>query len=253
MPADEMHVVIKPWPFQGWAMGLIDKIYPPSSKGHSFIIVATDFFTKWVEALPMKKVEQKDVIVFVKEHIIHRFGIPQSITTDQGTMFVVTEMKECDEEYWIQLINSSHHYPKSNGQVETSNQVLIKMLKKMMEDNPRDWHQLLSELCGLTGHRREVLLLEDLDELRMQTYNALILQKSKVARSYNKHVHKKIFEEGDVVWKVILPLGSKDRDSVNGHPIGKDRLKFIECWMEMHTGWRVRMVSHTGGASMAST
>ncbi|XP_075478796.1 uncharacterized protein LOC142519646 [Primulina tabacum] len=65
IPADEMHAVIKPWPFHGWAMDLIGKVYPPSSKGHSFIIVATDFFTKWVEALPMKKVEHKDVIVFV--------------------------------------------------------------------------------------------------------------------------------------------------------------------------------------------
>ncbi|XP_075499295.1 uncharacterized protein LOC142537685 [Primulina tabacum] len=44
-----------------------------------------------------------------------------------------------------------------------------------------------------------IMELEDLDQLRMQTFNALIFQKSKVARSYNKRVNKKIFEEGDVV------------------------------------------------------
>ena len=65
-------------------MELIRKIYPASSKGHNF--------TKWVEAVPLKKVEQKDVIQFIKEYIIHRFGIPQSITTDQGTMFIRYEM-----------------------------------------------------------------------------------------------------------------------------------------------------------------
>ena len=68
-------------------MDLIRKIYPISSKGHSFILVATYYFNKWVEAIPLKKEKHKNVIQFIKEQIIHRFGIPQSITTDQGTMF----------------------------------------------------------------------------------------------------------------------------------------------------------------------
>ena len=67
-------------------MDLVGKIYLASSKGH-FILVATDYFTKWVEEVPLKKAEHKDVIQFIKEHIIHRFGIPQSIITNQGTMF----------------------------------------------------------------------------------------------------------------------------------------------------------------------
>ena len=58
----ELHSIMKPWPFQGWAMDLIGKIYLASSKGHNFILVATDYFTKWVEAVPLKKEEQKDVI-----------------------------------------------------------------------------------------------------------------------------------------------------------------------------------------------
>ena len=57
-------------------MDLIGKIHLASSKGHSFILVATYYFTKWVEAVPLKKAEHKDVIQFIKEQIIHRFGIP---------------------------------------------------------------------------------------------------------------------------------------------------------------------------------
>ena len=53
----EFHSIVKPWPFRGWAMDLIGKIYPASSKGHNFILVATKYFTKWVEAIPLKKVE----------------------------------------------------------------------------------------------------------------------------------------------------------------------------------------------------
>lgn len=61
---------------------LISQIHPPSSKNHKFILVATDYFTKWVEAIPLKKVTSRDMIEFVKEYIIYRFGIPQIITTD---------------------------------------------------------------------------------------------------------------------------------------------------------------------------
>lgn len=75
VPATELHPIVKPWPFRGWAMDLIGKVNPISSTLHGFVIVATDYFTKWVEAIPKKSVEQTDVIDFIKEHIIHRFGI----------------------------------------------------------------------------------------------------------------------------------------------------------------------------------
>nr|AAS01936.1 retrotransposon protein, putative, unclassified [Oryza sativa Japonica Group]ABF96961.1 retrotransposon protein, putative, unclassified [Oryza sativa Japonica Group] len=49
-PASAMNPIIKPWPFRGWGIDMIGMINPPSSKGHKFILVATDYFTKWVEA-----------------------------------------------------------------------------------------------------------------------------------------------------------------------------------------------------------
>ena len=91
-------------------MDLTGNIYPPSSKGHNFILVAIDYFTKWVEEVPLKKAEQKDVIQFIKEQIIHRFGIPQSITTDQGTMFIGDEITYFSKDYGIQLFRSTPFY-----------------------------------------------------------------------------------------------------------------------------------------------
>ena len=76
IPVVELHSIVKPWPFRGWAVDLIEKIHPASSEGHSFILVATDYFTKWVEAVPLKKAEQKNVIQFIKKQIIYRFRIP---------------------------------------------------------------------------------------------------------------------------------------------------------------------------------
>ena len=107
---------MKPWPFRGWAIDLIKKIYPASSKGHNFIFVATNYFSKGVKAVPLKKAEQKDVIQFIKEQIIHRFGIPQSITIDQGTVFTEDEMTYFAKDYGIQLFRSTPFYAQENGQ-----------------------------------------------------------------------------------------------------------------------------------------
>lgn len=84
VPATPMQVIVKPWPFRLWAMDVIGMIYPPSSRGHRYILVATDYFTKWVEAVPLKDVDQVGVIKFLNEHILHRFGIPESIVSDQA-------------------------------------------------------------------------------------------------------------------------------------------------------------------------
>ena len=83
------------------------------------------------------------MIQFIKEHIIHRFGIPQSITTDQGTMFTRDEMTYFSKVYGIQLIKSTPLYAQANGQTKASNKVLTNILEKMLEDNPRDWHKIL--------------------------------------------------------------------------------------------------------------
>jgi hypothetical protein len=56
--------------------------------------VATNYFTKRVEAIPIKTVTSGNMIDFVKEHIVYRFGIPQTITTNQGSQFTLGEFEE---------------------------------------------------------------------------------------------------------------------------------------------------------------
>ncbi|GKV46004.1 hypothetical protein SLEP1_g53027 [Rubroshorea leprosula] len=145
VPASKLHPIVKPWPFRGWAIDLISKVYPPSTRGHSFIIVATDYFTKWVEAKPMKKVDQTDIIKFLTEEIIHRFGLPETVTSDQGTVFVGAQVEVFAKEMGFRLLTSTPHYAQANGQAEASNRIVINLLEKMVDDNPRCWHELLSD------------------------------------------------------------------------------------------------------------
>ncbi|GKV43694.1 hypothetical protein SLEP1_g50955 [Rubroshorea leprosula] len=93
----------------------------------------------------MKKVDQSDVIKFIKEDIIHKFGLPETITTDQGTVFVSHQVEAFAKEMGFRLLNSTPHYAQANGQAEASNKVVINLLEKMVDDNPRRWHELLSE------------------------------------------------------------------------------------------------------------
>ena len=101
------------------------------------MLLATNYFTKWVEVIPFKKVTLENMVDFVKEHIIYRFGIPQTITTDQGTQFTSSEFRDFAESMGIKLLNSSPYYAQANGQAEASNQILIKLIRKKIEEQPR--------------------------------------------------------------------------------------------------------------------
>jgi transposase InsO family protein len=132
-------------------LNFIGQIHPSSSKGHRFMLVATDYFTKWTEVVTLKNMTHKEVVEFITKHIIHRFGIPQTLTTDQDTSFVSSQVREFIESYKIRLLNSSPYYAQANGQAKSSNKTLIKLIKKKIEDNSRRWHEVLSE--ALWAHR----------------------------------------------------------------------------------------------------
>jgi hypothetical protein len=254
VPTAMLHPIIKPWPFRGWGLDFIGQVHPSSSKGHRFMLVAADYFTKWTEAVPLKNMTHKEVIEFITEHIIHRFDIPQTLTTDQGTSFTSGQVHEFVDSYKIKLLDSSPYYAQANGQAKSSNKTLIKLIKKKIEENPTRQHEVLSQ--ALWAHRisrhgatkvtpfelvygQEVILhveanlgayrlakqndldaivyhnlmMDNIDEItdkRMRDLKEIEKDKSRVARAYNKKVRPKSFQVGELVWKTILPLGTKD-------------------------------------------
>jgi transposase InsO family protein len=80
-----------------------------------------------------------------------RFDPISLSTTDQGTSFMSKEVREFAELYRIKLLNSSPYYAQANGQVESSNRTLVNLIKKKISDNPKHWHNILSE--ALWAHR----------------------------------------------------------------------------------------------------
>jgi transposase InsO family protein len=101
--------------------------------------------------VPLKNMTHMEVINFVQEHIIYRFEIPQTLTTDQGTSFMSHQFQEFVGSLKIKLLNSSPYYAQANGQAEASNKILIRLIKKKIEERPKRWHEVLSE--ALWAHR----------------------------------------------------------------------------------------------------
>ena len=122
LPTVDLQFIIKPWPFRGWAIDVIGNISPPSSKGHGFIILATDYFTKWVEAEPIQTVTQNAVVKFL-ENIVYRFGIPQTIVSDNASIFE-RDVVTFTSKFGITMTKSTPYYPQSNGQAEATNKVI---------------------------------------------------------------------------------------------------------------------------------
>ncbi|XP_059626515.1 uncharacterized protein LOC132269364 [Cornus florida] len=126
------------WLLRRWALDFIGKLRPPSADGHTYMVVTTDYFTKWVEAIPLKTCEQPTVINFIKKHIIHRFGIPETLTTDRSLSLIGSEVIDYCAECGIQVISSTPYFAQANGQAEASNKVILNILKKMIENHPRE-------------------------------------------------------------------------------------------------------------------
>ncbi|PKI66881.1 hypothetical protein CRG98_012747 [Punica granatum] len=83
-PPNELHPMAAPWPFSMWGMDIIGPINPKASNGHLFILVAIDYFTKWIEAITLASVTAKVVARFLKRDIIARYGAPATLLTDNA-------------------------------------------------------------------------------------------------------------------------------------------------------------------------
>eukprot|EP00253_Pinus_taeda_P031060 PITA_31060 len=126
-------------PFQQWGLDCIGEINPHSSGQHRWILVATDYFTKLIEAIPTRKVDHNVVMKFLIENILTRFGCPHKLVTKYAVAFRAKELVEMCNSMGIKLVHSTSYYPQGNGLAESSNKNLIRIIKKLLEDNKNNW------------------------------------------------------------------------------------------------------------------
>ena len=83
----ELHTMFSPWPFSVWGLDIIGEIHPIASNGHRYILVAIDYFTKWVEAESYSKLGAKQVAKFLERILFCRYGISHHLILDNGVQF----------------------------------------------------------------------------------------------------------------------------------------------------------------------
>ncbi|XP_057824068.2 uncharacterized protein LOC131036238 [Cryptomeria japonica] len=132
-------------PFTQWGLDFIGPLNPSSSVRHTHILTATDYFIKWVEAIPVRKTTSEIMCTFLKENILVRFGVPQKIVADNASNFSSSELSLFFYDHGIALAYASDYYLQGNSQVESSNKNLINIMKKLVSKNFRDWHKKLHE------------------------------------------------------------------------------------------------------------
>ena len=124
-------------PFQQWGLDFIDEIHPPTLGQHKWILTGTDYFTKWIEAIPSRQATVTVIISFLESNILSIFGCRQKIITDNATKFKSKKMIEFCHKYHITLGYSTAYYPQGNGLTESSNKSLVKIIKNLLEDNKK--------------------------------------------------------------------------------------------------------------------
>ncbi|XP_070025035.1 uncharacterized protein [Nicotiana sylvestris] len=152
-PPTELHPMSAPWSFIAWGMDVIGPIKSKDSNGHRFILVAINYFIKWVEAVTLKVVTKKVVVDFVRSNIICHFGIPTTIITDNAANLNSHLMREICDQFKIMHQNSTPYRPKANGVVKAANKNIKKILRKMIQSS-RQWHENLP--FALLGYRKTV-------------------------------------------------------------------------------------------------
>ena len=141
VPPSKLHALTSPWPFSIWGIDIIRKISPKSSNGHEYILVAIDYFTKWVEAASYPRLIAAKVAKLIKSHIICQYGVPHKLIYDIGVHFK-GEVETLIQEYDIQNHRSSAYMLQTNGAVEAANKNIKRILRNMVETS-QDWSEKL--------------------------------------------------------------------------------------------------------------
>ena len=84
VPPSELHALTSPWPFSIWGIDIIGKISPKSFNGYEYVLVAIDYFTKWVEVASYVRLTTARVAKFIQSHIICKYRVPHEMIYDIG-------------------------------------------------------------------------------------------------------------------------------------------------------------------------
>ena len=217
---------------------------PTAPAQKKLLLVAIDYFSKWIEADAFSSIKDRDVTRFIWKNIVCRFGIPRSIVSDNGPQFDSRVYRDFCQELKIRNLYSTPRYPQSNGQAEASNKTLLTALKNRLDFAKGKWVEELPRVLwsyrtiarkptsispfDLT-YGMEVVIpteiglpiirtatsdsenaesvvreLDVSDDLREAAAIRVASYQRRLANSYNKRVRPRVFQPGDLVLRKVF-------------------------------------------------
>lgn len=127
-------------PFEKWGIDFIGPITPVTKgRRNRYILLATDYCTKWVEAKPTTKNDARTVAKFLYEQIFCRFGPPLELVSDRGKHFLKQKVEEMTTLYRVKHRKTTLYHPKANGLTKRANGIIRKILNKTVAVHKNDW------------------------------------------------------------------------------------------------------------------
>ena len=114
VPGEQMTTISSPWPFAQWGIDIMGPL-PQGKRQMKFLLVAIDYFTKWVEAEALVTITETKVQNFVWKNIVCRFGIPRMIISNNDRQFDSQAFRSFCSNLGIRNKYSSPGHPQANG------------------------------------------------------------------------------------------------------------------------------------------
>ncbi|GJY09714.1 reverse transcriptase domain-containing protein [Tanacetum coccineum] len=149
-PQQNLTPITSLWPFYKWGIDIAGP-FPEGPGKVKFLIVAIDYFTKWIEAKPVATIAGNQVKKFVWDNIVCRFGLPREIVSDNGKQFRDNPFKDWCKKLCIRQCFASVKHPQTNGLVKRANRSLGEGIKARLDERSKDWIGELSHV--LWAHR----------------------------------------------------------------------------------------------------
>ncbi|XP_034684129.1 uncharacterized protein LOC117913290 [Vitis riparia] len=198
MPAEMLNSVTSPWPFAQWGMDIMGP-FPTAPAQKKFLLVATDYFSKWVEAEAYASIKDKDVKRFVWKNIVCRFGIPQAIVTDNGPQFDTKGkwVEELPDVLWAYRTTPGRPTGNTPFALAYGTDAIIPTEVGMP-----------TARTAIQGQRNEddelAKHLDWADEARETASIRMAAYQQKAAAYYNRKVRPRIFKEGSLVLRKVF-------------------------------------------------
>jgi len=134
------------YPTQITAVDLLGPL-PESDQKNSYIMVVGDYFTRWMEAIPIPNQEARTVANHLVDEVFMRYSVPEQLHLDQGSQFESKLIEEVCKLLHIRKSRTTPYHPQCDGMVECFNRTLLNMLATHCKDHPWDWEQHIHKVC----------------------------------------------------------------------------------------------------------